>query len=178
VIRIGVVAATAIVVTATSGGAANAAVALPYQSQALHAGLSVAQAKDLQVKVNGYIAEFGGTQVSANEVVFPGGRVTVALPGEKTARSLLTDYPPCWAGSFCVFEYMYFSGDVASQWDCSKYVHVPSAWSGNAGSWRNNQSTNTAALLYDWGWNLNYISWAYEQQEGWNLGQLGHVDPC
>jgi hypothetical protein len=178
VIRAGLVAMTAITVITASGGIANAAPGGPFLNQALRAGLSATQAKVLQAEVDGYVAEYKGKQVSANQVEFPGGRITVALPGEKIARTLSDNIPACWEGiSFCVYEHALFWGTVFSQWQCNKYIDLPMSWY-QVGSWRNTQSPGTAALLYDKNWQLNYVSWAYEQQADWNLAVLGHVDPC
>lgn len=159
------------------GGIANATIANPHQRQALRAGLSLTEAKELQAQVDGYLAELGGMQISANEVEYSGGILTVALPGEAKAHSLSTSSTDCPSSYFCVWQYMFFQGSYVRQWQCSEWVNVPSSWNG-PGSWMNNQVDPAASLLYDKSWNLNYISYAYEDQNGWNLAVLGHVDPC
>lgn len=82
-------------VFATSGAAAASAagapraVTLPFAAQAAAAGLTGAQAVNLQNQVNQILAQDGGTQMAANEIALPhGASVLLVLPGQTYARVL------------------------------------------------------------------------------------------
>jgi hypothetical protein len=87
-----VVAVLSILLTAvgTAAAAPNFAASHPdFTAQASRAGLTNAQAQELQARVDKYLAKAGGVQIAANEIALPGGgRVLLALPGEKTARNI------------------------------------------------------------------------------------------
>ena len=55
-----------------------------FSAQAAGLGLDSAQARSLQNEADGYLARMGGTQVSADRIVLPGGRgeLFLPLPGE------------------------------------------------------------------------------------------------
>src|SRR4051812_737526 len=85
-------AATALLAVSTAGltgtAAAQTAGHAGFAAQVEQAGLTTAQARGLQVKVDHYLATQGGTQVAANKIAVKGGEIIVAVPGERYARDL------------------------------------------------------------------------------------------
>ena len=81
-------AATCGVLLATTTAAGAAPGAGGFSAQARGAGLTGAQAGELQSAVNAELARAGGTQVGANKINRPGATVLLPLPGEKYARDL------------------------------------------------------------------------------------------
>src|SRR5690348_16727247 len=89
-IRILVVAAAATIALLTAGTPTWAAphANQPFAEQAAAAHLTPAQTATLQGKVNDYLKVVGGKQVALNRIVFSGGELRVALPGEAHPRNL------------------------------------------------------------------------------------------
>jgi hypothetical protein len=77
-------------------------------SQAKTAGLTGARTLALQRKVGRHLARTPqGHQTGPNTIAFPGGQITVTVPGERYARDLRTTHSPlsamnCNYGNFCV----------------------------------------------------------------------------
>ena len=83
-----VAACAALLLTASTGAATAASgargnVHVPYLGQTERAGLTQAQAAALQRKIDRYMAQLGGTQVSANRIDWADGHMVVAVPGER-----------------------------------------------------------------------------------------------
>lgn len=75
-------------VGAVSAHAATTPAQADFTAQAKRAGLSSTNAKVLQKRVNRYLAKYHGKQIAANKISAKGMYITVALPGEKYARTL------------------------------------------------------------------------------------------
>ncbi|MFJ2177779.1 hypothetical protein ACIOHE_33420 [Streptomyces sp. NPDC087851] len=115
-----------------------------YAAQTDRAGLTHDQAASLQERVDGYLGRLAGSrQVSANKITMPGGDVTVAAPGRRSARDLAL--PPvsnrlpaaCGSGHLC----LYRGGDTLDYYRCGTYSL---SWTGD-GTFNNNQTRNTRA---------------------------------
>ncbi|MCZ0980717.1 peptidase inhibitor family I36 protein [Streptomyces diastatochromogenes] len=123
-----------------------------FAAQARSAGLTGAQAKSLQNRVDGYLAKTGGTQVGANKIALPGGELLLTLPGEKRARDLDTKdagaglLAGCPYTYVCAYKYENFTGDQMNFFDCNTLN--PIGWS-TTGSWINNQKSTLYAKFYD-----------------------------
>lgn len=123
----------------TGVGTASAATT-GFIAQAEKAGLSGSQARALQREVDGYLARTHGKQVSANKVVFKGGTVVVAAPGQRYARDLADPAAPeaatCPMYYFCEFSGTYETGtQVNCVYDTSEIYYT--TWT-SMGSWINN----------------------------------------
>src|SRR5437016_6144188 len=109
-------ALTALAAVPASASATPASGASGFAAQASQAGLTSAQTAQLQARVNADLARTGGTQVAANEIrTADGAELLLALPGERTARSLDGGITPNAAGGcpfqfFCGFNGPNFSG--------------------------------------------------------------------
>lgn len=154
-LRLFVVGAAALTALAAVPGSASAAPAggaqSPFAAQARQAGLTSAQAGQLQSRVDGYLARERGTQVAANEIRLAGrADLLLALPGRSIASRLGEGVVPNAAGGcpfqfFCAFNGPNFSGDVVIAFFCNRNAPVP--FTGTNGSWSNNQTTGTVALF-------------------------------
>jgi hypothetical protein len=139
----------ALVLTVATAAPASATTS-PFAGQARSAGLSASQARSLQHEVNGYLAQTGGTQVSANRVDFAGGSVIVAVPGQKYAHDhaapsfVPTSYSNCLSGDFCAYSGGSGSGTMKSYYICQDVV----PFSSGQGSVYNHQTGGAAAYLY------------------------------
>ncbi|MEU7135558.1 hypothetical protein [Streptomyces sp. NPDC046261] len=132
-----------------TSGTASAAGTADFGAQAKKAGLSGAQAKELQSRVDDYLARGGGRQVAANKIELDGASLTLALPGEKKARDLSSanaKFAECRYERFCMFRGQNFTGDQLDLYYCKD--HALSNWRGY-GSWLNNQTPGTQARLKD-----------------------------
>ena len=143
-------AGAALVLTLVTATPASAA-ASPFTVQARTAGLSTAQVKALQHAVDGYVAQTGGTQVSANRVNFAGGNVIVAVPGQKYAKDLADQgkavpmsYSNCLLGDFCAYSGGSGTGTMKSYYICQDVV----PFSSGQGSVYNHQTGGAPAYLY------------------------------
>ncbi|GAB3963610.1 hypothetical protein GCM10029978_022040 [Actinoallomurus acanthiterrae] len=183
---------------AVSVGVASATTPAPttpasadFAAQAKSAGLSNAQAKTLQTRVDRYVADYHGTQIAANKVSAKGMYITVALPGEKYARTLpaapgvhandvwqdkcLADNP-IYSGWFCLYKGEVFQGDVLSMYTCGD--HNIYGWYNN-GSWVNNQTKGTVALLRSASGGYKfYTGGAYDSSQSFNWTPVDVVHPC
>lgn len=176
------------------GGSALAATPTPhadFAAQAKSAGLSSAKADVLQTQVNGYLAKYHGTQIAANKISAKGMYITVALPDEKYARTLpaasgmqpadvwqdkCLDGSPVYSGWFCLYKGQTFQGDVLSMYTCGN--HSIYGWYNN-GSWVNDQSRGTVALLRSANWSYTfYTPGSYASSTSFNWTPVDVVHPC
>ncbi|MFD7226415.1 hypothetical protein [Streptomyces sp. NPDC056730] len=116
----------------------------PFAAQTRRAGLTPAQAGELQDRVDGHLAEEPGSrQVSANRIATEGGDLVVAAPGQRYARDLAgpgaSGRAPaaCASGHLC----LYRPGDSRDYYRCGTYS-LP--WVGD-GTFNNNQTRGTTA---------------------------------
>ncbi|HZD16117.1 MAG TPA: hypothetical protein VE196_13535 [Pseudonocardiaceae bacterium] len=112
-----------------------------FSAQATSLGLTSAQAKTLQVQVNGYLSKLGGTQVAINKInLNDKGYVLFPLPGKKAAAANF-----CNLYYFCAYSQPDFNGIAINMYACSLYS-IPFK---GTGSWANNQTKGTQARMYD-----------------------------
>lgn len=160
-------------------GAASAAPAQSdghsaFSAQTQKAGLTGAQARQLQTKVDGYVAKTGGTQVSANKIAVEGGDLLVAAPGQRYARDLAgpagdSAVAACGYGWLC----LYRGGDTLNYYRCGTYS-MP--WVGD-GSFINNQTTGTVARFLNSDRSERWSSRAYQSGTAtWT--PVYYVVPC
>ncbi|GAA0913494.1 hypothetical protein [Virgisporangium aurantiacum] len=118
----------------------------PFAAQVKSAGLTTAQARTLQARIDALLAAEGGTQIGANRVRWADGSgdTTVPLPGEARARTLgvgaqaeLCDY-----GYLCLFQYQWFGGDRRMLYFCEDHS-TPYSFN----SYINNQTYGTRAVF-------------------------------
>lgn len=110
-------------------------------AQAVASGLTIAQAADLQKRVDEVLAHFpGGKQVSATEITYDGLDVTVdPLFSEKQAPAISAI--DCSGGYFCIHvRGTKFAFKTCQMWTLSN-------WWGLA-PYHNNQTVNTVARAY------------------------------
>lgn len=152
-----------------------------FTAQARKAGLTGAQARELQTRVDEYLARMGGTQVAANRIDLKGGDIVVAVPGEKYTRDLNTPavahpHDACPYGDFCMFTGTGFTGSQFNLYTCGTYDL--SNWNGN-GSYDNNQTPGTAAKMLDRNYNvIDTTPGAYWLQSTYDWTPVWHVVPC
>ncbi|MER5462162.1 hypothetical protein ABT010_15995 [Streptomyces sp. NPDC002668] len=180
-----VVAVMTLIAAAMIGltGTASAASGISHQefaAQAKHAGLTGAQAKQLQTTVDGFLTTAGGRQVAANKIELAGrGEIVVAVPGERYARDLSGAAGPkaaCPYENFCMWTGTSFTGTQFNLWKCQTYDL--SNWNG-PGSWSNNQTPGTRARFLDRGYNTIYTTpGAYANNGNYNWAPVWHVIPC
>ncbi|MFC4609919.1 hypothetical protein ACFO9E_19200 [Streptomyces maoxianensis] len=175
------IAATAIGLTGPATAATSAAGNGQgrFAAQAKQAGLTGAEAKQLQTSVDGYLATQGGTQVAANKIALPGkGEIVVALPGERQARDLTgaKTARACPYENFCMYTGTNYSGTQFNLWRCQTYDL--SNWN-YPGSWINNQTPGTRARFLDRNYNTIYTTpGAYSYSSYYNWAPVWHVIPC
>ncbi|MFE2696377.1 SH3 domain-containing protein [Streptomyces mirabilis] len=104
----GAVVAVIVSVALTGSVPASAETQRPvYVEQAVKAGLTHAQAAQLQQKVDGYVSgNPAARQISANKLKIPGGSLTLPAPGQKKARDLASSAaaPACASGHLCILD--------------------------------------------------------------------------
>ena len=113
-------------------------------------GLTGAQARGLQERVDSCLTSTGGTQVSVNRILLgDSGEIVLTLPGEKTVREASAPRKPavelCPGNTMCAWKGTWYEGDKISMWACYNF-RIP--WLQN-GSWINNQSKGTVANFLD-----------------------------
>lgn len=167
-------------------GTAHAAVGTSsgeFAQQAKAAGLSTADARFLQSRVDGYLKQLGGKQTAANEIQIAGGAVlTLTLPGESKVRNLagrsnavaLTGLG-CPYYYFCAWELNYGTGDQVRAYYCNQLYYIP--WTTH-GSWENNQTQGTLARLEGYYGNVITYSYAYDIWYDYNWTPVFWIDPC
>ena len=151
-----------------------------YAAEARTSGLTAAEARDLQNRVNQQLAQTGGKQVAANKIEYAGGAyLLLGLPGEKYARELnqpVAVMPTCNSGWFCAWRGTAFTGDKLSGYYCSQWITMP--WAGE-GSWVNNQTLGTRAHFLDKNMSYFYTTdGAYSADAFYDWTPVYWVDPC
>ncbi len=156
-----------------------------FAARATAVGLTSAQARTLQDRVNAYIAKLGGTQVDVNKVRLNGGQVLLlTLPGEQRARDLSAPVAAqstnCAYYYFCAYEFQNYVGDSINNqridmYDCT-YYGMP--W-GGYGSFKNNQTPGTVAKFYNaYKGLINQTLGAYTESPSFNWTPVWYVKPC
>lgn len=151
-----------------------------FAAEARAAGLTAAEAGDLQNRVNQRLAQTGGKQTTANKIEYgPGDYMLLSLPGEQYARELsqpVATQATCSYYNFCVYQQQTFGGDMLAQSSCSKWIDIP--WTGY-GSYINNQTANTRARFLDELQQLyQYSLPAPNSNSFYNWNPVYFVDPC
>ena len=147
---VGAISAALVLILATMTPASATATTSPFAAQVRSAGLNPSQAQLLQREVAGYLAQTGGTQVSANRVNFAGGSVVVAVPGQRYAHDLAgaavvpASYSNCLSGDFCAYSGGSGTGTMKSYYICQDV----NPFSSGQGSVYNHQTGGAAAYLY------------------------------
>ncbi|MEX0173401.1 peptidase inhibitor family I36 protein [Streptomyces sp. LMG1-1-1.1] len=166
---------------ATTGGATTGGG--EFAAQARSAGLTGAQARSLQGRVDDYLAKTHGTQVGANKIALDrGGFLLLTLPGEQRARDLdAKDAAAAAALScpytyVCAYKYEDFTGDAMFLFDCGVMNHI--IWN-TTGSWINNQRSTLYAKFYDSAGNLGWTSpGGYSEDRHAPWGWVWYLSPC
>lgn len=152
-----------------------------FAAQVANAGLTAAQAEQLQNKVDGYLAGFGGVQVSANKIDLNGlGAIVVAVPGERYAHDLaepqsVGTLDVCHYRYFCLYRGTGYTGDQLDLYHCQTYSL--SSWVGE-GSYINNQTFGTVAHLMDYHHVTITYSGAYDPDPYYNWNPIWFIKPC
>lgn len=161
--------ATAALVVATAGGAAAAPAGPDFGAQARAAGLTAAQAKNLQQRVDAVLTGIpGGRQVSATEVRYNG--MTATVDPHWSADAVSADGISCAYKYFCIrVAGTNFAFYTCQMWDLSN-------WEGFA-YFNNNQTPRTEAQAWDSAWNRVFDSYAPEKGTV-DVGPWYHFQPC
>ena len=174
--------ATMLTTTIGSGPALAAEDRLPYRQQARAAGLTAAQAMQLQARVDEYLAKAPGVQTAANKIEYSTGAVLlVALPTEKKARDLsaapaTTAVSGCPYEWLCLYEDAEYSGDSLMLYYCNQWQAVP--WR-TYGSWTNNQTWGTYWAFLDEYGRVGYWYPAYSyMHEGMDWTPIVDAKAC
>jgi len=152
---------TALSIVTMGAGTANASAPSPtreeFARQAAAAGLSPAQARRLQARVDGYLENLGGVQDAANQIRLDGATLTLTLPGEERVRSLTGSIlaPGCSYRYLCAWKYQDYTGDRINYYYCTT-VSMP--WA-TFGSFRNNQTYGTVTRFID----INHVAFDYSE---------------
>jgi hypothetical protein len=157
---VAIAAAMSLMATAGTASAAATGVQPRFAAQAHTAGLSAAQADQLQQEATSYIHKHGGTQAALNVVDFPGGSITFAVPGERYARDLATDphvidAPACAGNAFCAYEGTFFTGSERSVFSNCILASMP--WT-TEGSYINHLPNQGIANWYNAKYQLIYYT--------------------
>ncbi|MGW6690825.1 peptidase inhibitor family I36 protein [Streptomyces sp. NPDC054961] len=155
-----------------------------FSAQAAGLGLDGTQARSLQNEADGYLARMGGTQVSADKIVLPGGRgeLLLPLPGESRPRHAApvgeeaSLAGPCPYTYVCAFSGPDFTGVEIRLFSCNTMTEIP--WS-DTGSWINNQRSALHAKFYDVNRNLGWTSpGGYSEDRNAPWGWVWYLSPC
>ncbi|WP_406096167.1 peptidase inhibitor family I36 protein [Kitasatospora purpeofusca] len=175
------VAPAATAATAASDpGAARAG----FSAQARSLGLDGSQAKDLQTRVDGYLAKTpGASQTAVNRITLGGGgELLLTLPGEERARELgaAGGSPALAAGCpytyVCAYSGENFTGDELRLFTCNYPVRI--YWTGT-GSWINNQRSTLYARFYNSDYNVGWTSpGGYSEDRHAPWGWVWWLSPC
>jgi hypothetical protein len=174
---------TFVLSVAIMGTAAAADSPREFAQQAKSAGLSAAEARLLQSRVDGYLKQLGGIQTAANEIQLADGVVlTLTLPGESKVRSLTGGSEVvtqsglgCPYYYLCAWKYNFGQGDQVKAYYCSQQYQI--VWVTH-GSWENNQTPNTLARLENLNHGVVTYSWAYQIWYDYDWVPVYWIDPC
>ncbi|MFJ1580064.1 hypothetical protein [Streptomyces sp. NPDC088182] len=148
----------------------------PFAAQTQRAGLTPAQASELQGRVDGYLAEEpGGRQVSANRIATRGGDLVVTAPGQRYARDLAGPGASGRAPAACAYGHLclYRPGDSRDYYRCGTYS-LP--WVGD-GTFNNNQTRGTTARFLNSDRSIRWTSRAPQTGTATWTGVF-YVVPC
>lgn len=151
-VAVAIAAAMSLIAGAGTASAAIAGVQPRFAAQAHAAGLSVAQAGQLQQEVTSYIQKHGGTRAALNVVDFHGGSITFVVPGEKYARDLATNprvldaAGACPGVTFCAYSGTIFTGSEISIFNNGLAGTMP--WN-TEGSYINHLNKGESAFWYN-----------------------------
>lgn len=146
-----------------------------FRGQALASGLTIAQAANLQQRVDDVLASIpGGRQVSATELSYDGLNVTFD-PLYSEDKDVLAPFAPqdiiCSPGWFCII----VRGTTFSYTKCDQYWTL-SNWWGNS-PFKNNQTGGAVARFYDVNFNLAWANQAYS--DGYvDVTPFWYFKPC
>ncbi|WP_405433561.1 hypothetical protein [Micromonospora sp. NBC_00617] len=162
-----------------SPGGSGAAVG-GFAAEARKAGLTGAEAAQLQSRVDQRLAQAGGRQVAANKIEYGSGSyLLLNLPGEKYARELgqsIGTQATCTYLYFCAWGGPNYTLEKRAESRCSRLITMP--WSGT-GSWINNQTQLTQAAFLRADYSVyTYTLGAYSAQPYQNWQPIYYVDPC
>ncbi|MFB6980631.1 hypothetical protein [Streptomyces scopuliridis] len=147
-----------------------------FTAQTQRAGLTPAQAGELQDRVDGYLAEEPGSrQLSANRIAIEGGDLVVAAPGQRYARDLAGPGASGRAPAACAYGHLclYKPGDSRDYYRCGTYS-LP--WTGD-GTFNNNQTRGTTAKFLNSDRSVRWTSTAPQTGTAtWT--QVYYVVPC
>ncbi|MEU4208438.1 hypothetical protein AB0F13_00305 [Streptomyces sp. NPDC026206] len=164
--------------TASAAGTGTTGTA-EFAAQAKKAGLTGSQAKELQSRVDRYLADLGGKQVAVNKIERGDMSVLVTLPGERVARDLTAQKQFAWYcpyENFCMYRGESGTGDQLNLYNCKTYGLTN--WKGN-GSWYNNQTPGTRAKLMDRNHNVLVTTvGAPSYNPSYNWDPIWYVKPC
>ncbi|BCJ56830.1 peptidase inhibitor family I36 protein [Micromonospora endophytica] len=172
-----------------SAVAAQAATSEPnFAAQAKAAGLTGAQAKELQKEVDAIRADTGGTQVAINKIDLKGvGNILLSLPGQSVAYEVDSiGQPPqvgaatCPAQTFCAFAGPGATGNRLNLFTCKTWaLSKATNWFTGSGSYINNQTTGTRAVFVDSNYNAISLSVAAQAPvTPINWSPIRYVVPC
>ncbi|WP_203710092.1 hypothetical protein [Asanoa siamensis] len=122
-----------------------------FATQASAAGLTGAEARALQHRVDRYLARLGGTQVGINRIDLAGGAtLRLVVPGRGPAApevspSGVIGPAPCRPHHFCVYAHEDYAGDRLDLYQCGVLHYLLFA---GYGSYRNNQAPGTVPRYY------------------------------
>ncbi|MBV6700370.1 peptidase inhibitor family I36 protein [Kitasatospora aureofaciens] len=157
-----VVGLSAVLAGAGTASATAAAPQSPFAAQGRGAGLSSTQITGLQKEVDAFIATSGGRQVALNRVqLSEGSAVVLTVPGESRARDLTGAragaFAPgnCGDKNFCAYKGANYTGYEFTMWQCKTWELPGDGW-GRGGSWYNNQTPGTRAVMYG-----KHMQWVY-----------------
>lgn len=174
VITFGASAAGAKVIDSEGGIAAD------FFAQASRAGLSVMQATALQAEVDQEIVEQGGTQISANEILWAdgSGSTVIQAPNQKRTSSLALDGPSvdgCDYRYLCLYENYDRTGTAHNLFYCQNY-DTPYAFF----SYDNNQTEGTQGAFKDRDYNVvHWTEGAHSIVDSYeDSSRVWHVQPC
>ncbi|GGS31920.1 hypothetical protein AB0E75_27835 [Streptomyces griseoviridis] len=175
VLAMATAAAALIVGPALSGSATAgpAAAQSAYAQQARAAGLTGAQAAELQQQVDSYLAAHpDARQVSANRLATEGGTVTLPAPGDRQVRDLASPEAAvaCAGGHLCVVD---GRGRHYDYYRCGRY-----GFDGiGDGTFNNNQTTGTVARFYNSDGSLRWSNRAKDTgTASWT--PVHYIQPC
>ncbi|TCC30455.1 hypothetical protein [Kribbella sindirgiensis] len=120
-----------------------------FATQARSAGLTAAQAKELQRKVDDRMAQIKVPvhQVSFNQIMADDGsaRLTLGAPGAAAPRNILCD-----DGNLCLWAGDYYDHERHDLFYCRLYNLADWGFNDRLTSYMNEQSKGTRARFYNW----------------------------
>jgi hypothetical protein len=189
--RLMTAAAALVALTATTPAMADRDMLVPadhsaaqeskFQAQRDANGMSAAEARSLQARVDRVVARTGGTQVAINQVAWDGGDTLIPLPGETRARELgvtpsASTVHGCEYTQFCTYFSRGYNGVVDRISSCTWHVSH-----GFFQSYVNNQTPRTRAKFYTY--YRDFITRTHPAfykgtVPGWIAHRTHYIRPC